>query len=124
MPKPCTFVSSTFYDLKDARASIRSYLESIGHEALLSETKEFGIAPGVNAHDACIDQVNHSDYFILIIGGRRGSTVSSGRSITNEEYLLSNLLKAAGEAELAKRVRPSSRKPGQTIEDAQDETPQ
>jgi hypothetical protein len=38
--------------------------------------------------------------------------------------LLSNMLKAAGEAELAKRVRPSSRKPGQTIEDAQDETPQ
>jgi hypothetical protein len=36
--------------------------------------------------------------------------------------LLSNMLKAAGEAELAKRVRPSSRKPGQTVEDAQDET--
>lgn len=34
--------------------------------------------------------------------------------------LLSHLLRAAGETELASRVRPSTRKPGQTIEDAQD----
>ncbi|MBN2526395.1 MAG: hypothetical protein JXR76_08375 [Deltaproteobacteria bacterium] len=34
--------------------------------------------------------------------------------------LISTLLKLAGEDELAKRVRPSSRRPGQTVEDAND----
>ncbi len=37
--------------------------------------------------------------------------------------LLSHMLKAAGEAELAKRVRPSTRRAGQTMEDAEGETP-
>jgi hypothetical protein len=34
--------------------------------------------------------------------------------------LISHMLRAAGETELAGKVRPSTRKPGQTIEDAQD----
>jgi hypothetical protein len=46
------------------------------------------------------------------------SAYDSGFSATAD--LISTLLKLAGEDELAKRVGPSVRRPGQTIEDAEE----
>jgi hypothetical protein len=88
MAKPRTFISSTCFDLADARAALGAHLHALGHEPLLSESSSFGVTPKRHSHDACLDQVDTCDYFILIIGGRRGGTyVGSERSITNEEYL-------------------------------------
>jgi hypothetical protein len=87
MAKPRTFVSSTCLDLKDARAGLENHLKSIGHEPLLSDTLTFGVTPRKHSHQVCLDQVDNSDYFILLIGGRRGGTfIGSEKSITNEEY--------------------------------------
>ncbi len=87
MAKPRTFISSTCFDLSDARAGLAAHLCELGHEPLLSENPGFGVTPKRHSHDACLDQVGSCDYFILIIGGRRGGTyVGSERSITNEEY--------------------------------------
>lgn len=87
MAKPRTFVSSTCLDLKDARAALSAHLESLGHEPLLSDTLTFGVTPGKHSHQACLDQVDNSDYFVLLVGGRRGGTyIGSEKSITNEEY--------------------------------------
>lgn len=87
MSKPRTFVSSTFYDLADARAALSTYLEGIGHEALMHEKSTFGVKPGVHSHAACLDEVDRADYLVLIVGGRRGGTfVASEKSITSEEY--------------------------------------
>jgi hypothetical protein len=87
MAKPRTFVSSTCLDLRDARATIGEHLVVLGHEPLLSDTLNFGVRPGRHSHQACLDQVDNADYFILIVGGRRGGTyIGSERSITNEEY--------------------------------------
>lgn len=87
MAKPRTFISSTCFDLKDARAALAAHLRELGHEPLLSESAGFGVAPKRHSHDACLEQVDTCDYFILIIGSRRGGTyVGSERSITNEEH--------------------------------------
>jgi Domain of unknown function (DUF4062) len=87
MAKPRTFVSSTCLDLKDARSVLEEHLKSLGHEPLLSDTLTFGVTPKKHSHQACLDQVDNSDYFILLIGSRRGGTyIGSEKSITNEEY--------------------------------------
>jgi hypothetical protein len=87
MAKPRTFVSSTCLDLKDARSVLEEHLKSLGHEPLLSDTLTFGVTPKKHSHQACLDQVDNADYFILLIGRRRGGTyVGSEKSITNEEY--------------------------------------
>ena len=87
MAKPRTFISSTCFDLKDARARLKAYLGSIGHEPLLSDDADFGVTPGSHSHQACLDQVDNSDFMVLIVGGRRGGTfVGSEASITNEEW--------------------------------------
>src|ERR1035437_5142247 len=87
MAKPRTFVSSTCLDLKDARSAVEQHLIALGHEPLLSDTLTFGVTPKRHSHQACLDQVDNADYFILIVGGRRGGTyIGSERSITNEEY--------------------------------------
>lgn len=43
------------------------------------------------------------------------------RTFSITANLISHMLRAAGEVELATRVRPSTRKPGQTIEDSKEE---
>ncbi len=87
MAKPRSFLSSTCYDLVDARAAINTFLTELGHEVLASENSTFGVTPGKHSHVACIDQVDNADFLILVVGGRRGGThIGSEKSITNEEY--------------------------------------
>jgi hypothetical protein len=87
MSRPRTFLSSTCFDFADARAAIAEHLKTLGHEPIRSDTAEFGVSLGKHSHEACLDQVDNSDYLILLIGGRRGGTfVGSEKSITNEEY--------------------------------------
>jgi hypothetical protein len=45
------------------------------------------LTPSKEGIAVLLDQVDHCDYFVLIIGARRGGTyIGSERSITNEEY--------------------------------------
>lgn len=86
MAKPRIFLSSTCFDLGDARASLTTFLEGMGFEVLNSQSKQFGVKPKVHSHDACLAMMQNADYVVLIIGGRRGGTyVGSEQSITNEE---------------------------------------
>jgi hypothetical protein len=86
MAKPRIFLSSTCFDLSDARAALTRFLEGYGFEVLNSQDKKFGVKPKVHSHDACLEMMQNADYVVLIIGGRRGGTyVGSDKSITNEE---------------------------------------
>jgi len=49
MRKPCVFVSSTCYDLKQVRADIRQFIEDRGMEPLLSEFSTFPVNPNAGA---------------------------------------------------------------------------
>jgi len=89
MSKPRIFISSTCYDLNDARSELTNFLNSYNFEVLNSQLTNFGVSPGLHSHTVCLEQVNYADFFILIIGKRRGGTyIGTEQSITNEEYKL------------------------------------
>jgi len=88
MRPPAVFVSSTFYDLRQIRADLRDFLASLGLEPILSEFTSFPVDPDASTFENCLKTVEQkADIFILIIGGRYGSVVEEGTSITNLEFL-------------------------------------
>src|SRR5579885_3525654 len=105
MAKPRIFLSSTCYDLGDARAALTDFLEDWGFEVLNSQSGKFGVKPRVHSHDACLAMMENADYVVLIIGGRRGGTyVGSEQSITNEEIKAAQKLERPIFAFLDKKV--------------------
>ena len=86
---PTVFVSSTCYDLKQVRTDIRDFIDNqLGYEAILSEFDSFPLEPEISAVENCIRVVKQrADIFCLIIGGRYGNIIDSGKSITNLEYI-------------------------------------
>lgn len=87
MPAPRVFVSSTFYDLKYIRENLKFFIKSLGYEPILSEDGAVFYDPALHTHDACVSEVTNCQLFVLIIGGRHGSSFKFGeKSITNAEY--------------------------------------
>jgi hypothetical protein len=94
MAIPKVFVSSTCYDLKYIRENLRYFINSIGFDAVLSEDGDVFYNPQIHTHDACLNEVNNCQLFVLIIGGRYGGTYhGEEKSITNKEYEKANELK-------------------------------
>lgn len=86
--KPSIFVSSTCFDLGQVRADIKQFIESLGHEPVLSEHSSFPINPSFDTIKNCREAVkNRADIFILIVGGRYGDVAHNGKSVTNLEYI-------------------------------------
>lgn len=97
MAKPRVFVSSTFYDLNEIRASLGQFIESLGYDPVLSEHGHVPYDPAKALDESCYDAVSDVDLFVLIIGARYGSTASTDdgdaakaqahyTSITRAEY--------------------------------------
>jgi hypothetical protein len=85
---PRVFVSSTINDLADLRSALKFWLEEMGFEVQMSEFNDFERKPELNAFDACFDSIKESDYYILIVGKRRGSWYDEPNrvSVTRHEY--------------------------------------
>jgi len=98
MAKPRVFLSSTFYDLKQVRSSLQSFIASLGYDPVLSEKGSIAYSPDVALDESCYREAKGCDIFVLIIGGRYGSEVSESdgvetkgfyeryESITRKEY--------------------------------------
>lgn len=87
MAQPTIFVSSTFYDLRHIRESVKRFIERLGYLAVLSEEGAVFYDPKTTAAQACLAEVLNVQLFVLIIGGRYGSLVpESNQSVTNAEY--------------------------------------
>jgi len=86
--RPKVFISSTIYDFKDLRSSLRFYLSSLGFEPVLSEFNDFRAPVDENSYDACASAISSCQYFILLIGTRIGGFYDSEEniSITRQEY--------------------------------------
>jgi hypothetical protein len=72
LPSPRVFVSSTCYDLSNAREQIRSFLLRIGYDPILSEYSDVLYDPRTHTHTSCIQEVPNADIIVLIIGSRFG----------------------------------------------------
>jgi hypothetical protein len=47
MAKPRVFVSSTYYDLRHIRASLETFIHSLGYEPVLSEKGNIAYVPDI-----------------------------------------------------------------------------
>lgn len=86
------FVSSTCYDLIDARAEIEQMLRDMGLDPCLSDSSgsNFDVAPTKNSIEACLINVRSSDIVIVMLSSRYGPTLEAfgypGVSATHLEY--------------------------------------
>lgn len=68
------FVSSTCYDLRDLRASIKSWLENLGVHAILSEESGFPRSGGQPPYVECLRVLENSQMVIGIIDRKYGTS--------------------------------------------------
>lgn len=78
------FISSTSFDLKDLRAELARALEEWGYLSLWNESPDFPKKSGLHSHDMCLDTVEESDIYLLIIDRRYGGTYA-GKKYPRED---------------------------------------
>lgn len=82
-PKPRVFVSSVMEGFEDFRKAARQGIIAAGGEPVMAE--DFVALPET-PRNACLDGVDSSDIFILIIGKRGGWVTPSGKLAVEEEF--------------------------------------
>ncbi len=102
---PRIFISSTIYDFADLRSAIKYYLENLGYEVQLSEFNDFKIDPLKDSYNNCLDNIKNCDYFILLIGSRKGGMFDLTTSITQKEYQTAYELAKDGKIRIINFVR-------------------
>jgi hypothetical protein len=95
MARPRVFISSTFYDLKQVRSDVESFLKTIGHEAIVFERGGIPYSSEQPLDSSAYAEVDRCDILIAIIGGRYGS-----KSTINEYSITINEIKKAIESNL------------------------
>ena len=86
MAKPRVFVSSTYFDLKHIRASLDLFIDSLGFEPVLSEKGDIAYTHDRPLDESCYREAENSDIFVLVVGGRYGSEVSSDKKRVSNEF--------------------------------------
>jgi hypothetical protein len=84
--RPRVFVSSTINDFRDLRPSLKYWLEELGLEVRMSEFNDFQRAPDEGTFESCFHAIADCHYYVLLVGGRRGSLYRDGVSVTQQEY--------------------------------------
>jgi len=86
MNKPRIFISSTIYDFADLRSALKYWLTEAGFDVQMSEHSDFDKNSSINSYEACLETIATCDYFILLVGGRKGGGYDENISITRKEY--------------------------------------
>jgi len=84
--QPSVFISSTIKEFRDLRSAIAFTLSEQGFIVYQSEASDFDIKGDRTAIDECFENIDNSDYYILLIGNKRGNLFEEGVSITRQEY--------------------------------------
>lgn len=86
--RPRVFVSSTIYDFRDLRSALKWWLEQMGCDVRMSEFTDFNRPPEQGALNSCFAAIQDSHFYVLMIGGRRGSWFDQDNlvSITRQEF--------------------------------------
>ena len=77
------FISSTFTDLKEERQAVLKAVLELNH---MPAGMELFPASDNSAWQLIRDVIDASDYYVLIVGGRYGSTDDEGLGYTEKEY--------------------------------------
>jgi hypothetical protein len=83
------FISSTFEDLREERAEVQKAILRLG---CLPIGMELFPAADDDAWGFITREIQRSDYYVLIVGGRYGSVDADGVSFTEKEYRLAKKL--------------------------------
>jgi len=86
MARPRVFVSSTYYDLRHIRASLERFVESLGYDVILSEKGNIAFNPEIPLDESCYREVQNTDIFVLVVGGRYGTEMSESRGSVSKEF--------------------------------------
>jgi hypothetical protein len=107
MKRPTFFISSTIYDFRDLRSSLKFYLEEQGCKVLASEFNDFRKPLDQHSYQACLEAIHTADYFLLLIGSRVGGWYDGPNrvSITQREYREAYELHRQGKLKLFSFVR-------------------
>jgi hypothetical protein len=109
LSQPVFFLSSTIFDFSDLRSALKFYLEQQGCKVLASEFNDFEKPLDVHSYQACLDAISKADYFILLVGSRRGGWFDQQKrvSITQREYQEAYRLQKEGRLRIINFVRRS-----------------
>ena len=103
--RPRVFVSSTIVDFRDLRSAIKFWLEELGLQVRLSEFNDFVRRPEHDTFSSCFAAIEECHYFVLLVGGRKGSLYTEGVSVTQQEYRIAVELAKQGRISLVILVR-------------------
>jgi hypothetical protein len=92
MARPRIFISSTFYDLKQIRAELDMFIESLGYEPIRNEEGDIPYGKDEALEEYCYKEIKNVDILVSIIGGRFGST-SKKNELSISQLELSTALK-------------------------------
>jgi hypothetical protein len=73
MAKPRIFISSTFYDLRQIRAELDMFIESLGYDPIRNEEGDIPYGKDEALEEYCYKEIKAIDILVSIIGGRFGS---------------------------------------------------
>jgi hypothetical protein len=73
MAKPRVFLSSTFYDLRQVRADLYMFIDSLGYDAVRNEEGDIPYGKDEALEEYCYKEIKSIDILISIIGGRFGT---------------------------------------------------
>ncbi len=73
MARPRVFVSSTFYDLKYARAILESFIQEMGFDPVLNEHGHIPFGSKEALEKYCYNEITKVHILVSIVGGRFGT---------------------------------------------------
>lgn len=73
MARPRVFISSTFYDLKQVRADLDSFINSLGYDTVRNEEGDIPYGKDEALEEYCYKEIKNIDILVCILGGRFGS---------------------------------------------------
>lgn len=86
MARPRVFVSSTFYDLKQVRSTLDSFIREFGFEPVLNEHGAIPYSAQESPEKGAYREVDLCDILVSIVGGRYGTPSDDGAySISQRE---------------------------------------
>lgn len=73
MAKPRIFISSTFYDLRQVRADLNMFIDSLGYDTVRNEEGDIPYGKDEALEEYCYKEIKSIDVLVSIIGGRFGT---------------------------------------------------